>query len=204
VVRRTPLSPPEDAPPQRLNRRGVLFAGLFVGALSVVASALAHTTDLPHHTRDFADIATGQDRRGIVMLLASVLTTGLIALAYFVFRNSVRHDGSSDVLRVQERLRARALHAASHARKHLDRPQDDLIMAVVDAYASQTGGAPAQPLKGEPGRYRIGTDVLAVRATTDSVDLTASSEGCAASVRVTQAGDITISLYRTPTTEAAL
>jgi hypothetical protein len=163
-----------------------LLAELLAGAVS------AHTTFLPHHGQDFEDMATGRDKRGVVLLVTLGFLSGLVALGAFVFKQSKTPAVTEDTRAAQRRLREALIQVAASVRPTLGRPEPDVLRAVVNAYARAVHAPP--PLA-SGASFRIGSDLVAVRYEPPSLEIVAYSETGGAHVALSERGDFTIGTF---------
>lgn len=183
---------PGGRPARRSSGRlpALLFYGLFTGF------AWAHTTLLPHHGEDFADLATGNDKRGVVLIVTLVFLGGLVALGAFVYRHSRQPRVAEDTNAAQRRLKETLIQVAAAVRPLMGMPEREMLRAVESAYArAARAQSPPERGSGTVPSFRVGSDSVTVRYDPPSLELVAVSESGGARVVLSERGDVSIGTF---------
>jgi len=174
--------------------RALLLVGVLAGLLT--EASRAHTTFLPHHGQDFADLATGRDQRGVVLVITLGFLGGLMTLGAFVFRQSRQPKVVEDTHAAQKRLKETLIQVAVLVRPVLGKPEREVLCAVVNAYARLARTSPTVPLSaGETTSFQMGTDSVSVRYVPPVLEIVAVSESGGARLALSEGGDFSIGTF---------
>lgn len=170
-------------------RKGMTCA--FAGV--VAATTWAHTTFLPHHPQDFADLATGKEKRGVVLLVTLGFLGGLVTLGVFVYRQSKQPPLHEEPAKAQRRIKEALIHVAASVRPRLGQPESEVWATVAQAYARAAHAVP--PENPSTGTFAVGGDQIAVSYNPPTLEVVVRSEAGGAWVRLSERGDFTIGTF---------
>ena len=160
----------------------------------------AHSTVLPHHRQDLEDLATGRDKRGIVVLVTFAFVAVITSLVAFLIRQTKTAKPVEDVRAGQERLRRNVMHVATTVRPLLGRPTREVVSRAVQVYARIARGSPPSSVGDAPCQeFRFGDDVVTVEVASDdgppAFRIRATTETAGAEVSLFADGRSSISVF---------